>query len=1089
MADFDGNIKLGISLDIDNKSLNSELSALTKQIKTAFSTVNKNSAEMSSSFSTVNKDVEKVTNTVKDLGSQVNGLSSRTKRIQISIANENIKEATKHLKELTAEQEDLKLKSDLAYSMGTDSDIYKKVSAELNKVTNKVDEVNNYIVEQEQERDRLRYEILQDSIEKDIQAEEKKVQKEIELQKKLEEKNAVPTSDLGKQMSLYSSLRSDIAKFEKTGIGFSSDEDYKSALKLVQVLKDNLDKIKKSSQDSSLIPELKDEAPKGQLGEMIQQYNELNGKVKQFEKTGLGFSDSEYNEAVNKLDLMRRQIETIKSNLDDRITEPIVDDDEVEISNDKLVKLGDKLEELKLAKKAYEDQGIGAGYKEYDETVSQLEKVKNQYEKSRQWNKLTFGGKLLASIKSVGHVFGTLAHPIKNTKNGINGIEQSIFGIGKASKSTGKSFSKSFGRVGKIFLRAMVGVRGLFMLFRKLRTIGVQALNTIASQFPEINSKLSETKTLFEGLKGATGTMIQPLVSAVLPVVNKIIELLTVAAQKAGEFFAALTAPLTGQGYIYKATAAQQDYANSVESTNKALGAYDKLNVIGSDSGGASNQLDVTYNKEKIATEMQELIDMIKESWANADFTEIGTMLGEKLNESVTILRGNILPQIDEIGVRLASSVATLTNGLISVSGLATNIGGAVADALNIVIHFFDEFFKKLDFEALGKFITEGLYSAIFSIDYSSLGSAMGNIAIGIYNLLKGALLGIDWYNLPKNVFNAIWNYITGINWVEVASSLASLFGTALGSAFQFLLGNIDFIGEIINTIVQSIIDYFLQFIEDENKDGKFGAFEIINGLLEGIIEAVKDIGTWIYENIFKPFIDGFKKAFGINSPSTVMKEMGSFLIDGLKQGLGNVWDKIKQPFLTAKDYLTRKWTEAKDSLSQTSKDIKLNLEDTFTNLKQSLGNIFDGIWSKIKEVVNSILRGIETMANGVVSGINTMISALNNISFDIPWWVPVLGGKSFSLNIPQLGSVQLPRLAEGAVIPPNREFMAVLGDQNSGTNIEAPLDTIKQALAEVLTVSNNNAPIVLQLNGRDIAKVVWDENQKRYKQTGKFSY
>lgn len=1085
MADFDGNIKLGISLDIDSKSLNSELSALTKQIKTAFSTVNKNSAEMSSSFSTVNNDVEKVTNAVKDLGSQVNGLSSKTKNLQIKLANDDIKEAKKDLTELTRQQNELKLQKEITSNFGPDSNIYKKTVDELNKVTNKIDEVNAYIIEREKEKEQLKYEILQQSIEKDIQAEEKKLQKEIELQKKLEEKNKVPTSDLGKQMSLYSSLRSDIAKFEKTGIGFSSDEDYKSALKLVQVLKDNLDKIKKSSKDSSLIPELKDEAPKGQLGEMIKQYNELNGKVKQFEKTGLGFSDSEYNEAVNKLDLMRRQIENIKSNLDDRITEPIVDANEVEISNDKLVKLGDKLEELKLAKKAYEDQGIGAGYKEYDETVRQLEKVQNQYKKSKQWNELTFGGKLFASIKSVGHVFSTLAHPIKNTKNGINGIKQSIFGIGKASKSSGKSFSKSFGRVGKIFLRAMVGVRGLFMLFRKLRTIGVQALNTIASQFPEINSKLSETKTLFEGLKGATGTMIQPLVSVVLPVVNKIIELLTVAAQKAGEFFAALT----GQGYIYKATAAQQDYANSVESTNKALGAYDKLNVIGSDSGGASNQLDVTYNKEKIATEMQELIDMIKESWANADFTEIGTMLGEKLNESVTMLRENILPQIDEIGVRLASSVATLTNGLISVSGLATNIGGAVADALNIIIHFFDEFLEKLDFEALGKFITKGLYSAIFSIDYSSLGSAIGNLVSGIFNLLKGAILGIDWYNLPKDAFNAIWNFITGIDWVEVASSLASLFGTALGSAFQFLLGTLDFIGEIINTIVQSIIDYFLQFIEDENGDGKFGAFEIINGLLEGIIEAVKDIGTWIYENIFKPFIDGFKKAFGINSPSTVMKEMGSFLIDGLKQGLGNVWDKIKQPFLTAKDYLTRKWTEAKDSLSQTSKDIKLNLEDTFTNLKQSLGNIFDGIWSKIKEVVNSILRGIETMANGVVSGINTMISALNNISFDIPWWVPVLGGKSFSLNIPQLSSVQLPRLAEGAVIPPNREFMAVLGDQKSGTNIEAPLDTIKQALAEVLSMSNSNAPIVLQLNGKDIARVVWDENQKRYKQTGKFSY
>jgi hypothetical protein len=65
-----------------------------------------------------------------------------------------------------------------------------------------------------------------------------------------------------------------------------------------------------------------------------------------------------------------------------------------------------------------------------------------------------------------------------------------------------------------------------------------------------------------------------------------------------------------------------------------------------------------------------------------------------------------------------------------------------------------------------------------------------------------------------------------------------------------------------------------------------------------------------------------------------------------------------------------------------------------------------------------------------------------------------------------------------------------MLGDQKSGTNIEAPLDTIKQAVAEVLAEmgGGNREPIVLQVNGRSLAQVVWDEQEKHYKQTGRYS-
>ena len=82
----------------------------------------------------------------------------------------------------------------------------------------------------------------------------------------------------------------------------------------------------------------------------------------------------------------------------------------------------------------------------------------------------------------------------------------------------------------------------------------------------------------------------------------------------------------------------------------------------------------------------------------------------------------------------------------------------------------------------------------------------------------------------------------------------------------------------------------------------------------------------------------------------------------------------------------------------------------------------------------------------------------------------------------------KVPKLAQGAVIPANREFLAVLGDQKQGTNVEAPLDTIVKAMQIALDTTNNTGnkqDINLYLDGKQISKVVWDETQKRYKQTG----
>ena len=134
---------------------------------------------------------------------------------------------------------------------------------------------------------------------------------------------------------------------------------------------------------------------------------------------------------------------------------------------------------------------------------------------------------------------------------------------------------------------------------------------------------------------------------------------------------------------------------------------------------------------------------------------------------------------------------------------------------------------------------------------------------------------------------------------------------------------------------------------------------------------------------------------------------------------------------------------------------------------------VFTGkFWTDLaKKCGNGLIIGFEAAINGIISLFETMINwivgGLNKIQFDVPDWVPLIGGKKFGFNIPEakFGRVSIPRLAQGAVIPPNREFMAVLGDQKHGTNIEAPLDTIKQALAEVLAMQDGGVEAVVSVN------------------------
>lgn len=335
---------------------------------------------------------------------------------------------------------------------------------------------------------------------------------------------------------------------------------------------------------------------------------------------------------------------------------------------------------------------------------------------------------------------------------------------------------------------------------------------------------------------------------------------------------------------------------------------------------------------------------------------------------------------------------------------------------------------------------------------------------------------------------------------LDAAVSSMKTFYTVIGwitgiiPAFQFL-------GTLINTIKESL--QYLPTLAKIVGDDFCALVDTASVGIEGIVNAVKGFFTGLKDN-FLTACDIIRLGFGalVDGVVSGIDAIVNFFKDSYDKGkqIGEAIVKfftetIPNAVKTFSDGLSQKWTDIKTGVTNTWNTIKSNIigavegfkttvetkinafksnilgvwetvkSDTiqkFTDLKNKAVEIFNGIKDAIKTPINGILGVVQSMVNKIIGAVNSIIDKLNslpNLQFKNPF-----NGQEYKLgfNIPKLGTVTIPRLAEGAVIPPNKEFMAMLGDQSHGTNIEAPLDTIKQAVAEV--VGNNGSAEMIRL-------------------------
>ena len=350
--------------------------------------------------------------------------------------------------------------------------------------------------------------------------------------------------------------------------------------------------------------------------------------------------------------------------------------------------------------------------------------------------------------------------------------------------------------------------------------------------------------------------------------------------------------------------------------------------------------------------------------------------------------------------------------------------GGASADAIAPDFSFMDEVdgrLKKIADAVI--FIGAGLAAWKLS---SLLPGMLGTVA----KKLAGIALAVGGLILLWDGLSDAWN--NGVDWGNLIEILGGAAAAALGLYLTFKE-----VGAGIGLIVAGAAMVVTAF-QDIDQNG----LNLKNTLLmiAGIVST--GLGFWFLTGKVFPLVVAGIAA--ILFAITTLAGNGEQLIGNLKQAFSGL--------VTFLDGL-----------------INLDIDKMLSGLKGMVSGALNTVLTIVGSVINLIIRGL-----------NWLIEKINSISFDMPDWVPGVGGKSWGPNIPLVKEWQIPQLAQGAVIPPNREFLAVLGDQRSGTNIETPLATMVQAFKQALAESgySGSSEAVLVLDRDVLGRVVYQLNK-----------
>ena len=532
------------------------------------------------------------------------------------------------------------------------------------------------------------------------------------------------------------------------------------------------------------------------------------------------------------------------------------------------------------------------------------------------------------------------------------------------------------------------------------------------------------------------------------------------------------------------------------ESIGRAAG--NALNTI---IHGVENLLKHTKNikfGENLGKGINEFLKTTDFETAGKNINELITQITNNINDFVnTISSDDVVDAITDFldGLNIGDIITKVGNCLLQVTDLTIEVlgklivkgGEKLGEQLwNEVTEGIDSNIKEVPVKLKPEIdATEHPFQALIEDWITKKGEKFIKRTIKL-----GDLIGIDIDEIGLlDLLGEKWDYFTQavVSFPDNVRTIFSGLGEDIKSEFLTLGVSV---WEWLDDRKRDIEDIYYR-IEDVVED--IGAWfqsvgDIFTGSVNGITDDLDLLGTNFTDTMTDLKDNAVQKWEDLTSAAeekwSLIKENISTAVDGIKtdaeEKFNTLRDNVQLVWSNIMGVAYAKWDMIKGVVSTKVKEVKDDALEQFNFLKDNIAKVWSNIagtayakWDSIKQVLvnavksvakalrdplNNIIAMFENMANKVISGLKSFISKVNIPDITI-------GGKTFSIkasvaNLQPIKFARVPELAQGAVIPPNREFMAVLGDQSHGTNVEAPLDTIKQAVAEVLA-NNGNAEVI----------------------------
>lgn len=711
--------------------------------------------------------------------------------------------------------------------------------------------------------------------------------------------------------------------------------------------------------------------------------------------------------------------------------------------------------------------------------------------------------------------FPVITSEISKTKNAFSTVLAPIKKIGGAIKTVLKVASPVFKSVGKGFLNvskniymAISPTRMLVSVFKKVgdqiahfgKIAGLMALRSVinqitkglgdafksaAKQSDRFNRSMSMIYSSLKYLHSSIASAVIPIINALAPIISTLADKFA----KLGDTIARAFAYLTGQKTYTKAVKENLDYAASLDKSSSSakkskkanedlkksltVASFDEAHLLSKDkskdsSSDTSKDAKDPYKFADVPTGISDIAVQFKKAWADADFSDIGSTVARKITDGLSkIPWDKIKTSVNKVG----KSFATFINGALKYKSkdgktLVSETGKTIGETLNTIVAAISGFVKNLDWNQVGASLSEGLNSIVKTFDAKEFAETLSATFVGLIDMLASFLENLDWAQLA----NTLTTILTNINWSGIVSGLFRGLGVALGGIGLF-------IGTLIGNAFSGIGTYFDEKIAETG--GNVGL-----GILNGILSAWQNIKDWVQNNIMTPFVNGIKSVFGIHSPATKMKPIGKNIILGLKDGMGNLWNTIKEKFTSFFTNLSKWFKEKKTNFKEKGKDIIHSISSGIGDIWKKIKEKFTDFWDNLKKWFSTrnpfkLKVEYDTEATGRMA---TVAKALGLEG------VPKL---TFAANgfMGNLQSAELLAVRENGI----PEMVGRYGNKTMVANNDQITQAISSAVYNAIVSANAlNAPqqgnqqitFISKLDKRTLEKVIYDQTTQKMRRT-----